>query len=125
MQLTATLPNNDRSIIDKMMDRDGVLSNFARKIDLGYALALYDEQIRKDLHILRNIRNAFAHTLIPIAFDTPQVSAEVIKLQTGQQDNPSDTKNRDRFKCACRQILIVLLDILSDRGKGKILVGED
>jgi hypothetical protein len=123
--ITSVLPNNDRSIIDKMMDRDGVLSNFSRKIDLGYALALYEKQMHKDLTIIRNIRNSFAHTLIAITLDTPQVSNEVIKLRTGEPDNTSDTTNRDRFWWACKRILIELLDILKNRGKGQILIGED
>lgn len=39
------------------------LSDFASKIDLGWALNLYDEKVREDLHRIRKIRNKFAHEL--------------------------------------------------------------
>jgi hypothetical protein len=95
--ITTVLPKNDRSIIDRMTDRDGVLSTFSRKIDLGYALALYDTQLLKDLNIIRNIRNAFAHTLLPIDLNTTELATEITKLKS--------TTNRDKFKYPCHYVL--------------------
>ena len=121
--ITAVLPRKDRTIIDKMVEQDGVLGTFSRKIDLGYALGLYDAQRHKELHIIRNIRNAFAHTMIPIAFDTPELVRERTKLTSGQENNPPQVTNRDRFKYTCQYILRILLRIMIDHGKGVPLIG--
>ena len=41
----------------------GPLSTFSAKADVGYALGLYEEDVRKDLRTLNRIRNKFAHDL--------------------------------------------------------------
>ena len=45
------------------------------------ALGLYDEGTRDNLDIIRVVRNAFAHTAVQLTFETPQMAAEVEKLQ--------------------------------------------
>jgi hypothetical protein len=40
----------------------GPLSSFAAKIDLAFALEITTEATHKELHKMRKIRNAFAHT---------------------------------------------------------------
>ncbi len=48
---------------------------FATKINLAYALGVIEESIRAELHIIRRIRNAFAHTRDNVTFSTKQVAA--------------------------------------------------
>lgn len=51
----------------------GLLGDFGAKINLGYALKLFGPQTRKDLNIIRHLRNQFAHSRKPIEFMTPVV----------------------------------------------------
>ena len=51
----------------------GVLGTFSAKIRLAYALRLLDAGARKQLDVLREMRNACAHSQMPIDFDTPQL----------------------------------------------------
>jgi hypothetical protein len=44
-------------------NRGAVMSTFADKIDMGFALNLYDALVRDDLDRIREIRNQFAHHL--------------------------------------------------------------
>ena len=53
----------------------GPLSSFSSKIQMGYALKLFGSQTRKDLNIIRHLRNQFAHSRKPIKFTTPVVKA--------------------------------------------------
>ena len=41
---------------------DGALSSFNGNIDLAYAINLITSDLRYDLHVLRRIRNLFAHS---------------------------------------------------------------
>jgi hypothetical protein len=52
------------------------------KIVVGYALKVYDEKFRNDLEIVRQIRNAFAHSKKLIDFDHELVVAEMEGVQS-------------------------------------------
>ena len=55
------------------MGRDGALSTFSRKIDMGYMLQLYPVSILEMLSIVRDIRNDFAHCAEPIDFNLTSI----------------------------------------------------
>ena len=59
----------------------GPLGSFYARIDLGLAMARYTEQVWRDLHIIKLIRNEFAHRTSPITFLTPDVRRLCRKLQ--------------------------------------------
>lgn len=48
--------------------------NFASKIRLGYALGIYGQETKRDLNMIRHIRNTFAHSQKMISFQTKEVS---------------------------------------------------
>jgi hypothetical protein len=56
-------------------------SNFHSMIETGFARGLYKGLVRNDLHVVRRIRNVFAHSIRPISFDTSEVIEEVNKIQ--------------------------------------------
>lgn len=49
------------------------LRPFSTKIKLGFALSLYGPLTLADLEAIREVRNAFAHTMQPMDFKTPEV----------------------------------------------------
>ena len=57
-----------RNIADNMFKGAGALSDFGTQIDLGYLLDLYSDFVREQLHIIRVIRNDFAHNSQPVSF---------------------------------------------------------
>jgi hypothetical protein len=59
----------------------GPLNSFSQATELGFALGLYGQMIHCDLNIIRVIRNAFAHTMKPLSFDTPDIAKEIANLQ--------------------------------------------
>lgn len=61
----------------------GLLGTFSAKTRLAFALRMIDEKERDQLDILREMRNACAHSQMPIDFDTPELrvaSAHFIDL---------------------------------------------
>jgi DNA-binding MltR family transcriptional regulator len=58
---------------------NGPLNSFSCKIAMGYALGIYDKGMHSDLTIVRNIRNAFAHSKKLIQFDHHAVVTELTK----------------------------------------------
>jgi hypothetical protein len=71
----------DDKIWEEMVDERGPLSTLARKIAIGHALRLYDPAFRDNLHIVRSVRNAFAHSKRLIDFNHPLVSREIKKIK--------------------------------------------
>jgi hypothetical protein len=55
----------------------GPLRGFEAKIRIGFTMGLYGPQTKHNLDCIKAIRNAFAHAVIPISFETPEVHAAV------------------------------------------------
>jgi hypothetical protein len=55
----------------------GPLRGFEAKIRIGFTMGLYGLETKHNLDCIRAIRNAFAHAVIPISFETPEVRAAV------------------------------------------------
>lgn len=92
--------------MDAMFEGRGApLQDFNSRIDIAYALRLIDKNVRDNLHILRRIRNAFAHSPVPLSFDHPLVAAECKKLHIFRKYGHKDSwfANRQRFFLAAVQ----------------------
>jgi hypothetical protein len=53
---------------------DAPMGTFDRKVRVAHAIGMITDETRLTLDVIRRIRNAFAHALIPISFNTPQVT---------------------------------------------------
>jgi hypothetical protein len=85
-------------------------ASFDDKIKAALKLELIDDRIFKKLEIIRQIRNAFAHSARPISFETPEVVAAVDELiddgkavPTNMLDNASPA--RAKFSSCCRAVM--------------------
>ncbi|MCP4232354.1 MAG: hypothetical protein GY770_02040 [Aestuariibacter sp.] len=58
----------------------GTIGRFASRIDLCFALGLISNEEKSDLHIFKEIRNAFAHNLFGCNLSNPDVQVELHKL---------------------------------------------
>jgi DNA-binding MltR family transcriptional regulator len=77
--LRSKLKHKDDETWAMLIADNGPLNSFYAKIVLGYTLGIYDKRVHGDLHIVRNVRNAFAHSKKLIQFDHPAVVAELRK----------------------------------------------
>jgi hypothetical protein len=70
-------PTSHDSIFD---GPNAPLANFSNRIDFSYRLGLISEFASKSLHIVRKIRNAFAHSISGCSFNEASVKARVQEL---------------------------------------------
>jgi hypothetical protein len=68
-----------------MTELGAPLSGMNQKIIAGYALGHYDDVLRENLNIVRNIRNVFAHAKKIVIFDHPLIVAELAKVSLPEQ----------------------------------------
>jgi hypothetical protein len=57
-----------------MFGVDGTISSFSKKMAMAYALGIIDKDYRRLIDIVREIRNACAHSRKPISLVVPVVS---------------------------------------------------
>jgi hypothetical protein len=78
----AGLPPED---IDLVFDdsKAGPLSTLAAKGRVAFAIGIFGERTRRDLRRIRNIRNAFAHAIAKVDFNTPEIKKACEALEAG------------------------------------------
>ena len=79
--LKRTFRRVDNDTWVRMTDNSGPLRDFHSKIVLGNASGSFDEDIRLNLNIVRDIRNAFAHARAPLTFEHREIGAELHKVK--------------------------------------------
>jgi hypothetical protein len=95
------------------------LSAFSAKIDMSYYLGLISGEDRRDLHLIRKIRNDFAHDVDhTLSFTTPRVSNRVREMTLPklvfEQSNlplPAPDNARNRFQIGLGILWHVLTDV--------------
>ena len=65
---------------DRLFRGYGPLNTFSGKIDIAYALSMFDQTTYNDLRALKDIRNAFAHARDMLHFSSPELTPLFQKL---------------------------------------------
>jgi DNA-binding MltR family transcriptional regulator len=85
------VPNN--SSTDTLFDGPNApVSTLSARIDFAYRLGLISHQLARDLHLIRRIRNDFAHSIEGCSFQNAGVTNQVSELIRSQ-----DLKSRAPF----------------------------
>lgn len=70
---------------ERLFEENGPLSSFAAKIDIAFAYGLIDKIGHDDFHIVRQIRNVFAHFRQKLSFSDPRIDKLCQKLESGKK----------------------------------------
>jgi hypothetical protein len=97
--------------IERLFEGYGVLSSFSSKITIGYAFNIFNNDVRRDLNYIKDIRNAFAHSRTTIKFTTPEVSAACALLSydhpyEGKPKSVKMSTPRKKYEYYTRQICL-------------------
>ena len=77
-----------------VLRRDAPLSTFSARINAAYQMGLISSYLARDLHVIRSIRNEFAHHLFEYTFDSPKVKNWVMVLEQASDYNRRQPKTR-------------------------------
>jgi DNA-binding MltR family transcriptional regulator len=72
------IPNSDDSLFD---NATSPLSTFSAKIDICYRIGLISGKFSRDIHIVRKIRNSFAHDIYGCSFENGSVISRIKELE--------------------------------------------
>lgn len=126
--VVSTLENNIDEVIERQVahfnkedyeaffDSSGAAGSLSRKIALLQAFKVIGPLTRRNLNIIREIRNAFAHGKLPITFDTAEVKALCEELRLINPLDPTERigddyigpRPRDRFHDVLATTMLLL-----------------
>lgn len=75
-RIIATLPGG-KALRGELLRRGGLLSSFQDKLTLAEAMGIIDGPTADSLDIIRQLRNAFAHTMRTVSMKIPAISGVV------------------------------------------------
>lgn len=132
---------SDDETWESLTSEVGPLSTFHRKVIIASAFGIFKEPTLNNIHIVRKIRNAFAHSRGPLDFSNDLILAELTKikphgakksrayqnLSDGKglaqyaRDNPKrdDTLGRIVFVGLCLAVSTALASRMTERLKAK------
>lgn len=97
--------------IEKLFEGTGPLATFSSRIELAFAIGVLPAESHRALHLIRRVRNDFAHEYSERTFGDPDISGrcrELVPL------NPF-LEERDPRKLFIRAVLAVLAEIHAKR----------
>ncbi|MCI0408115.1 MAG: MltR family transcriptional regulator [Acidobacteria bacterium] len=102
-----------REVDDDIFGRSGPLATLNGKIDIAYTLGLIDKRSHHDLHLIRKIRNEFAHAFKRTRFGTPKIAKLCAALSLpGTKAIADKTGARIRPREKYRITLVALAELL-------------
>jgi hypothetical protein len=127
-ELTAAIRSflqKDKRAWERLFNRSAPLSAFASKIDLARLLGMCTAAIASDLHIVRELRNEFAHSVlskdhIALAFSLPHLKDKCMALRCVAHEELS--KPRTAFVRACA---VLNSDFYIHRFSGRTIEGGE
>jgi hypothetical protein len=114
-QIIKRLPHGERHR-DQLLRLGGVLGSFQDKLTLGAALGVIDDATIDSLDIIRQLRNACAHTTLPTTMKVPAIN-DVVGLLL-DDDHANDIKG-DRDENYLRFTLGLVMVFHVERMIGK------
>lgn len=89
----------------RLFSRAGPLSSFSSKIDLARVLGMCTAAISSDLHIIREVRNEFAHSVLSkennaLSFATQSLRDKCLSLKCVSHEALSDPRHAFIRACA-------------------------
>lgn len=71
---------DDSKMVSELLAHSGPLGTFSSRIDMAFALGLIGANVRRDLNLIRKIRNEFGHSHRPLMFSDDAISSRCNEL---------------------------------------------
>ena len=93
------LPSNTDSLFDSA---NSPLSTFSAKIDISHRIGLISSKFCRDLHLIRRIRNEFAHNIHGCTFENSTVKQRILELAKSSKIIENEPRVRKTFEKGTR-----------------------
>lgn len=97
----------DKNIEKDLFTGTAPLATFSSRIKIAYYLGKISKIEKRDLELVRKIRNEFAHSADPIDFETHKIKSQCRELSFSYHD--TNHRGRGHFTAACTGLLVGIL----------------
>lgn len=106
----------DGAGVEELLGTDSPLGTFSAKIKAAYCMGLIDARVRRELDLIRKIRNDFAHARSDLSFTTPQVKSRceafgLLAEVPGTRPAPNDSTPRNNFMLVTVHLLLHFIEM--------------
>jgi hypothetical protein len=74
---------------NRLFEGYGPLATFSAKIDVADAFKIIADEVVSDFRAIKDIRNRFAHTTVPLHFQSPELASRFQVLSGWTKEKPS------------------------------------
>lgn len=100
---------------------DGIAGTFSSKIFMAYCLGLIDSHTRNLLDVVRELRNACAHSRMPVTFDTPELqNATALLFPEPLRKIVNRERVRAQFLVVCSLLLNIIASGKTEQSKARL-----
>lgn len=108
--LTATMTAEPEEVEELLFQKgSGPLGTFSARIDTAYCLGLLSRDERRDLHLIRKIRNNFAHELTGMSFEGTQIIANRCRELKSAKVGGRPKSLRESFSKASVRLMVDII----------------
>lgn len=75
--LKEKMPSLNGEEAERVFNFQGPCGSFSSRIQMAHALGIIDRSTRKQIELIKEMRNAAAHSFSPIRYDTPEIHAAI------------------------------------------------
>lgn len=132
--LIRQLSYHDPNLIGMLFNNQGPLSDFHGKILVAHGFGIISPNMAHELHLLKAIRNAFAHALVKIDFDTTEIKEKMseftmLNVMDSFHNEEADTSipkapRNKRGYILMGRLICILMDAAHQRAGGGHLIDK-
>jgi len=90
---------------------NGPLGTFSARTNTAYCLGLFSKDETRDLHLIRKIRNDFAHKLVDMSFASQEIANRCRELKGARIGGHPSSPRESFSKAAVRLMVDIILRI--------------
>jgi hypothetical protein len=107
----------DTTDAPKLFDDRGPMNSLSSQIMMGRALGLYNGRVEDMMHIVRKVRNKFAHSVVSLDFSDPQIASwcnELKSFAAEPMPNRTISDARRFYEDGCYHFTATVLRVVND-----------
>ena len=118
---------SDKLAADRLFRKSGPLSSFSAKIDLARLLGILSTRVATDLHIIRKVRNEFAHSVLDhnsstLSFSTSCISDRCLAMHVIKHEQLSNPRTAFVRACAILNSEFFTYKLICERTEDRLQI---
>ena len=102
---------DDSNVVNEMFSHSGPLGTFSSRIDTAYALGLIGPNTRRDINLIRKIRNEFGHSHQTLTFNDDRIRSRCKELFHFNNIETTDEPRKMFVKTTMSILALINLDL--------------